>query len=461
MRMYRHSLWALTLLAASAVAAQQPAAGSATANRAIYSVSGIVIDSLRQRPLAGADIIVAGTSHHATTDSSGLFRIDSLMPGKYRLGVFHPYLDSLSLAIGTKETMVPLEEGKGLIFGVPSAASLIRATCPDGTADSSSVLLGRVVDVDTGAPIPSARVTVSWTDYVFGKKIRGLEKVPQKLETRTTSGGAYRVCGLPADLGAAVIAESGDAKTDEVGIKSFSPSVMLLTLAISRRPAVTIPVKGFVRDERGSPLKNARIQMIGATTGAVTGDDGSFTLNGIAPGTRNIAIRRIGYIPVSISLQLTDKPMAPIDVRLAKYVPILDTVYIRGRRDEGLASVGFTHRKTNTIGEFLTREAWQKSHPRLLTDILRNTRQVTVRYIGNKPVVESRRGLGCSKLVIDGVPWNIYRPEDWNDVIDASEVAALEIYSGSSAPPEFDMGRQHGCLTIVIWSKPRVQDNLR
>jgi hypothetical protein len=459
--MYRHSFWALAFLAASAVSAQQPVATPTSANRAIYSVSGIVIDSLRWRPLAGADVIAAGTSHHATTDSSGLFRIDSLMPGMYRLGVFHPYLDSLSIAIGTKETMVPLEEGKGLIFGVPSAASLIRTTCPESAVDSSSVLLGTVVDVDTGAPIPSAKVTVSWTDYVFGKKIRGLEKVPQRLETMTNSGGAYRVCGLPADLGAAVVAESGEAKTDEIGIKSFSPSVLLLTLAISRKLAARTPVKGFVRDERGSPLKNARVQMIGAAAGAVTGDDGSFTLHDIAPGTRNIAIRRIGYIPVSISLQLTDKPMPAIDVRLAKYVPILDTVFIKGRRDERLASVGFTHRKAGTIGEFLTRDAWQKSHPRLLTDILRNTRQATVRHVGTKAIVVSRRGLPCTKLLIDGVPWNIGRAEDFNDVIDATEVSALEIYSGSTVPSEFDLGREHGCLTIVIWSRSRVQDNLR
>jgi hypothetical protein len=459
--MYRHALWALPLLAASAVSSQQPIARPTSATRAIYSVSGIVLDSLRRRPLAGADVIVAGTSRQATTDSSGLFRIDSLMPGTYRFGVFHPYLDSLSIAIATKETIVPLEEGKGLVFGVPSAASLLKTTCPRSPVDSSSVLLGTVVDVDNGMPIPSAKVTVSWTEYVFGKKIRGLQKVPQKLETTTDSGGAYRVCGLPADLGAAVVAQIGDAKTDELGIKSFSPSVMLLTLAISRKPVAPVRLKGFVRDESGRALKNARIQMVGAPAGAVTGEDGSFTLDGVAPGTRSIAIRRIGYIPVSLSLQLTSSPMAPIDVRLAKYVPILDTVFINGRRDEGLASVGFTHRKTTTIGEFLTRDKWERSHPRLLTDILRNTRQATVRYIGSTPVVESRRGLSCTKLVIDGVPWNINRAEDFNDVIDATEISALEIYSGSSVPAEFDLGSKHGCLTIVIWSKPRVQDHLR
>src|SRR6187551_3457838 len=182
--MHRLLLRALPLVAASSLAAQNPA-GLPVSNRAIYSISGLVVDSLRLRPLAGADVIVAGTTHHATTDSSGLFRIDSLEPGRYRLGVFHPYLDSLSLSIGSRETVVPLEEGKGIIFGVPSAATLIRTACPANSPDSSTVLLGTVVDVDTGKPVAGAKVTVAWTDYVFGRRIRGLQKSPQKLETRT------------------------------------------------------------------------------------------------------------------------------------------------------------------------------------------------------------------------------------------------------------------------------------
>lgn len=457
-----HLFWALPIAIASALPAQQPVSASATANQAIYSVTGIVVDSLRQRPLAGADVIVAGTSHHATTDSSGLFRIDSLKPGKYKLGVFHPYLDSLSLAIGTREMTVPLEAGKGIVFGVPSAATLINRTCPGSGADTTSVLMGTVIDVETGAPIPSAKVTVAWTEYVFGKRIRGVQKSPQRHETTTDATGAYRVCGLPADLGAAVVAKSGESSTDEVGIKSFAPSVMLLTLAISRNPAARVNLRGFVRDEKGSPVKSARIQMLGTTAAAVTDDNGAFTLANLTPGTRNLAVRRIGYVPASISLELTSKPMSPVDIRLAKYVAILDTVFIMGRRDRELGSIGFTQRKKNTLGEFRVREDFEKSNPIYLSDILRNMRQVTIRYVGGIPVpVPRRQGPGCTKLFIDGTPWTMSDPRDLNDVIDANEIAALEVYSGTNVPAEFEVGRQHGCLTIVVWSRNRARDITR
>jgi hypothetical protein len=459
--MHRYSLWALALVSATSLHAQDTVARPAS-NRAIYSISGIVVDSLRLRPLAGAEVIVAGTPYHATTDSSGLFTIDSLEPGSYRLGVFHPYLDSLSLAIGTKETTVPLEEGKGLTFGVPSAPTLIRTACPDNSPDSSSVLMGTVFDVDTGKPVAGAKVTVSWTDYFFGKKMRGLEKKSQKLEATTNSTGVYRVCGLPADAGAAVVATSGEAKTDEIGIRSVSPSVLLVPLGVTKTPAAPVRLSGFVRDEKGAPLKNARIQMLGSDAVAATDDDGRFTLGNVYPGSRNIAIRRIGYIPTSINLQVTRTPMEAIDVRLAKYVPILDTVFIRGRREEGLASVGFTNRINRTLGEHIKREQFEKHHPKLLTDILRNTMQVKVMYVGSVPIAVPRRpGIACTKLLIDGTPWIIRDARDFNDIVDVEQVSAVEVYTGSNTPPEFDIGRDHDCLTIVVWSRTRVRDMIR
>ena len=459
--MNRKLFFALPFVAVSSLSGQHTVPKPVSATRAIYSVTGLVIDSLRMRPLVGADVIVAGTSRHAMTDSAGLFRIDSLEPGRYRLGVFHPYLDSLSLAIATSETTVPLEEGKGLIFGVPSAATVIRNACPETPGDSSSVLMGTVVDVDTGAPVPGAKITVSWTEYVFGKGIRRLQKSPQKVERTANSSGAYRICGLPADLGAAVVARSGGASTDEIGIRSFSPSVMLLTLAVSRNPAARVSLRGFVRDENGEPLKSARVQMLGTMTAAVTDDDGSFTLTDLTPGTRSLAVRRIGYVPTSLPVQLTLSAMAPLEIRLSKYVAMLDTVFIKGRRDQGLSSVGFSARKSHGVGEFLLREEIQKSHPRFITDVLRNMRQVSIQYVQGVPVAVSRRGYGCTKLFVDGMPWTLFEPRELNDVIDASEISALEVYSGTGVPPEFVAGLDQGCLTIVVWSKTRVRDPIR
>jgi len=461
--MRHHVLWSAALLGVAQLNAQQPVVNAASSSQTTYSLSGSVIDSLHFRPLVGADVMVAGTSLHATTDSSGVFRIDSLPAGTYKLGVFHPYLDSLSLAIATRETTVPLESGKRIHFGVPSAETVIRTVCPSAEADSNSVLMGTVVDVDTGAPVGGAKVIVSWTDYIFGfgKGARRPQRTPHKLEVTTNAAGGYRVCGLPADVGAGVVAQSGNAATDEIGVRSFSPSVMLLTLLVSKNPATRVNISGVVRDEKGAPLKTARIQMLGTTVAAVSDESGRFTLNGVAPGTRNIAVRRIGYLPASIPLQVTARSTAPLDIRLAKYVPILDTVFIKGRRDRGLSAVGFTSRKMHTLGEFVEREKFERHNPLVLTDILRNLRQVTIKYVNGYPVAVATRGQSCTKLYIDGLPWTLFEPRDLNTVVDVNQITAVEVYTGATVPAEFETAREHGCLTIVVWSRVRARDTLR
>ena len=456
--MRRHLFWSVPLIVASAVQGQQTLPTPASANHEFHSVNGVVIDSLHQRPLVGASVVVTGTSRFGTTDSSGIFRIDSLERGTYKLGVYHPYLDSLRVALVTNDTPIPLAEGKRLIVGIPSASTLIGKTCPASVADASSLLMGTVIDAETGVPIPNAKVTVSWAEYIFGKKIRGLQKMTAKIEVTSSATGVYRVCGVPADIAAAVVARSGDVATDEIGINSTSPSVMMLTLAISRNLSVRVPVSGFVRDDRGGPLRNARVQMVGTNATAVTAENGSFTLNDVPPGTRTLAVRRIGYIPVSTSIQLTTTSIPPVEIRLYKSVPIIDTVYIRGRRSRGLESVGFARRKVQGVGEFFTREQIEKHNPLLLTDALKYSRQITIKSIGTQAVVVPRRNYGCVKLWVDGAHWRLIEPRDINDFIQASEISAIEIFGGATVPPEFETDMQHGCLTIVVWSRTRVGD---
>jgi hypothetical protein len=150
--------------------------------------------------------------------------------------------------------------------------------------------------------------------------------------------------------------------------------------------------------------------------------------------------------------------LAPVEVRLYKAVPLLDTVYILGRRNRGLESVGFARRKLQGVGEFFTREQIEKHNPLLLTDALKYSRQITIKFIGTQPVVVPRRNVGCVKLYVDGAHWRMIEPRDINDFIDATQISAIEIFSGSGVPTEFENDMQHGCLTIVVWSRTRVGD---
>src|SRR5687768_2118854 len=103
-----------------------------------YAVTGVVLDSLRARPLAGAEIVLEGTAYSATADSLGRFNFAALPTGTYRVGLFHPYLDSLSLSVGAKILQVPIATGKAVVLAIPSAATIIRTLCPLNDDGASS-----------------------------------------------------------------------------------------------------------------------------------------------------------------------------------------------------------------------------------------------------------------------------------------------------------------------------------
>ena len=91
----------LPLLIAVQVGAQTPAPAAAPAKTGKAKIVGVVVDSLNNRYLSGADVLVDGTNFTTQTDSLGKFSFEDLTPGTYRVGVFHPMLDTLGISLVT------------------------------------------------------------------------------------------------------------------------------------------------------------------------------------------------------------------------------------------------------------------------------------------------------------------------------------------------------------------------
>ena len=71
-----------------------------------------------------------------------------------------------------------------------------------------------------------------------------------------------------------------------------------LLLVASRLSAQAGSVSGLVKDSTtGLPIVQARIVVSGTTTGAMTGDDGRYTLRAVPAGSVVLEISRIGYAP--------------------------------------------------------------------------------------------------------------------------------------------------------------------
>jgi hypothetical protein len=59
------------------------------------------------------------------------------------------------------------------------------------------------------------------------------------------------------------------------------------------------------------------------------------------------------------------------------------------------------------------------------------------------------------QVIVDHVPWPLLVAGDLDDMIFPNDVAAIEVYDGPGAPPEFSI---QPCLTIVIWTRARIRN---
>ena len=94
------------------------------------AISGVVLDSLNGRYLRGADVIIQGAKVSLVTDSLGKFRIDSLPPGTYQIGVFHPMLDTLGISLASQPFHIGPDSTSFLMLSVPSAARRMAYSSP-------------------------------------------------------------------------------------------------------------------------------------------------------------------------------------------------------------------------------------------------------------------------------------------------------------------------------------------
>ncbi|HEV7838352.1 MAG TPA: carboxypeptidase regulatory-like domain-containing protein, partial [Gemmatimonadaceae bacterium] len=231
-RSFRGAIAAALLCAPSAFAQQKPAVPAAPSTSAgtlsgKASIVGVVVDSLNGRYLAGADVLIEGSKTALTTDSLGKFRLDSLAPGNYQVGVFHPLLDTLGIALATQPFHVGADSISYVVLSVPSAPTIIRNSCKVRPRQQGrSAVIGHVLDPETTEPVAGAEVSLAWTQFEVSKEV-GIRQSPRLLRDTTDASGAYRICGIPNEMEATLQARRGSWTTAEIPIKLGTDDIEL------------------------------------------------------------------------------------------------------------------------------------------------------------------------------------------------------------------------------------------
>ena len=490
------SLASLLLVGAATLSAAQVAAPPTTpvtqdTTRRLGSLLGTVFDSVHSTPLVGATVFVLGTPRIGATNERGLFSIDSLPAGKHRVHVSHELLDSLGITMVTDSFEVTPGERKVLEIGVPSSETLVTLSCPVATRRlGPSAIIGRLLDADTDQPVAGGRISFAWSELSLAA---GLKRVPKVLGATANADGVFRICGVPGEVEGTLQAVKGGITTAEIKVTFIGQPLVIQGLRIGNANTVAKAqvdstqtsgrvgeqrfsavnyqkgqaiLRGKVVNANGTPIANARVEVEGTNSRALTNAEGAFSLSELPSGTQSVVARQMGFAPVSQPVELSTREAANTVITMSQPVQMLDPVIVRAESDMGLDNVGFTSRKRGLSGTFMDAEEIMKRGPNMLTDVFRTV--PSLRVVPVSPydyAVESSRGnqLGgnCVKYWIDGGAYEAVFPGDIDRMIPPYEIAAIEVYNGSTVPIQFTNANSSNCAVIVIWSKYKVSQPVR
>ena len=215
-------------------------------------------------------------------------------------------------------------------------------------------------------------------------------------------------------------------------------------------------VSGTVRDSLGGAIAGVEVTVDGSRLRTLSSERGIYRLIEVPAGAADLTIRRLGFRPTRISVDVIVGAVTSMDVSLHAVAQRLEPIAIRERvdaSDNRLA--GFNARRARSGGHFITRERIDRVHSFSLTDLLREVPGVRIARTRNATKSVRLRGANCAPLVfMDGSPASA--GEFDLESVDIGSVEGIEVYSSSSSvPPELVGPRSlYRCGVIGIWSRP-------
>ena len=429
------------------------------------TITGVAVDSLNGDFLVGAEVVIEGARLNLSTDTFGRFRADSLTPGTYQVGIFHPLLDTLGLSLATQPFHVGPDSVSVVSLSVPSAATIISRACPvRPRAQGRSAIIGHVIDPESLKPVAGADVSVAWTEIEVSKEI-GVRESPRVIRDSTDNFGRYSLCGLPSDMEASLQAKRGNSVTAQIPIELGNEPVELFARTLLLAPVDSgtktgkAVLRGRVILEGNAAGAGSRVEVAGTDAVGTTDAKGEFTLSNLPSGTHVLVARHIGYAADAVAVDLSSRETKSVTVTLPKFINVLDPVLVNARREASLDRVGFARRKRSGMGHYISPEQIARMKPLRITDVLRQVPGLRVNYSPEGETITSSRGAGGSSCVVyflDEMRWQSVTPGDINSFVSGNEVVAVEVYHGT-APAQYSMGTGN-CTTIVLWTRMKIRD---
>jgi hypothetical protein len=213
---------------------------------------------------------------------------------------------------------------------------------------------------------------------------------------------------------------------------------------------------GRVADAMGYSIPKAEILVTNTALHAESGTDGRFEVAGLPSGPVEVVVRRIGFSPAKIALELGSGELRDIRVMLSPMAVMIDSVSVTAPAPATEVSFGgFETRRARGFGTFITREDIEKKRARVPSDLFRTVSGVKlIRDNGTPTIVSNRLGaIDCPlRVFIDGSHYPLYG-QSLDALVQIVDIGAVEVYAGgATVPPQFG-GRESTCGVIAIWTR--------
>ncbi|MCY3001853.1 MAG: carboxypeptidase-like regulatory domain-containing protein [Planctomycetota bacterium] len=324
---------------------------------------GRVVDE-KGAPVAGAkltvivDPVAFGQGGYEVregeSDATGAFALAAVTPGKVELIVTKK---------GTLDRKLPFE----LTEGVAKDAG-------DVVLSSGEVVAGHVRWSD-GRPCTGAKVEVNFDPAALGG-MSGLNALQgANGEGVVDADGAFEVSGLGKGPFVVTVAArpEGAERDHRARVAGVKPGTRDLELVL----AAPLELSGRVLDTLGAPVVGATVRAIEDSGGMMrsiggrrvnskpTGDDGSFVVSDLSPGTWSLDARAEGFTrcaPVDVTLA-RDEVHEPLELKLERGGAILGRVL----RPDGTPAAGASVRQRITMESLRSIGAEENGVPRSAT----------------------------------------------------------------------------------------------
>jgi hypothetical protein len=422
------------------------------AARVPVRVRGFAFDSLRNEPLRNAFVTIDGVTNAATTDARGRFEIDGVLPGAHTVSLQHPRLDTLGIASVTAKANVEGADGE-IRIAVPSYQTFWRRVCgTDRAPADSGYVFGVVRNARTGKPVAGATVDVTWDDIAASDR-KKVSRTRYHNRATTNEFGRYAACGVSLVFGVRVRAATDSASSGLIDLPGVGERMQRRDLfigAMAADSAANGAIAGLLTVPGGEAYYDALV-LVDDSVMTRTGDNGRFLVRNVALGTHQVEVRRVGYDPFAIAVDVLPHDTASV-VMEVKRVTRLSPMYITHALHAQVLNDELQDRLK--LGKALVLDSnFVDARPKVFNALM-ELPSVRTAYRAGEFTLNVPDGAGgrCTpELRIDGAVAGYTHLTPMRP----SEVALIEYYArGSGVPTQFlRAGFGPQCGLILIWTK--------